>query len=164
MSYPPEAVQKCANLYARGHTHTRIEEEMQKEWPDWTRKNLYGENGWIEKHGFDDARERYQRRTKQLEIEAEQTTNEMLGELVAIRKQLYQDMQSNEQLSDPQKVYAYDKITRTLVQLLKADDATAAEGIDLDSNQLFQVLMKIPDVRDAIEKNRPQILKEIERV
>jgi len=167
VSYPQAAVDKCANLYARGLPHTQIEEEMRRDWPDWSRKNLYGENGWIEKYGFEDARRRYQERTKQLEQATEDATQEMLTELLQIRKSLYRDMKrpvgedGTEGAVDPQKIYAYNQVTRTLMQLLKSD-SQQVEPVSVDETQIWQVLNSIPEVKDVIEKNKKEIIKKIE--
>lgn|GEM_PF-4433537 len=163
MGYPQEAVQKCQNLYVRGVPHDRIEQEMRKDWPTWSRKNLYGDSGWIDRHGFEDARRRYRERVKAYEETAEQTTNEMLMEMIKLRKDLYNDMIAHEATADPQKIYAYDKVTRTLLQLLHADDGAPSDAVDLDNNQVFQLLMEIPEVKNAIEKNKKAILEKIER-
>src|SRR5437763_5061867 len=61
-AYPPEATEDCFQLYLRynGGQHDRIEQEMRRKWPMWSKQNLYtrgqGANqkiGWIEKYGWE---------------------------------------------------------------------------------------------------------------
>jgi hypothetical protein len=63
-TYNDEAIEKCAKLYLKfhGQQHERIEAEMRKVWPGWSKQNLYtrgkGANlkvGWIEKFGWEEA-------------------------------------------------------------------------------------------------------------
>lgn len=59
-SYPPEAIEKCQTLYLRhnGQSHDRIEKEMRRTYPGWSKQNLYSRGdkiGWIEKYGWDQA-------------------------------------------------------------------------------------------------------------
>jgi len=59
-SYPSEAIEACLQLYLRfnGQQHDRIEVEMRRTWPGWSKQNLYsrGEKiGWIEKYGWEAA-------------------------------------------------------------------------------------------------------------
>lgn len=59
-SYPSEAVEFCFELYLRfnGQNHERIERDMRKRFPAWSRQNLYSRGnkiGWIEKYGWDAA-------------------------------------------------------------------------------------------------------------
>lgn len=63
-SYNEEAVQECKRLYLlfNGQQHDRIQAEMRKRWPSWSKQNLYtrgkGSNfkeGWIDKFGWDKA-------------------------------------------------------------------------------------------------------------
>lgn len=164
MSYPPEAIAKAKGLYAQGCPHEHIEREMRKEWPTWTRKNLYGEDGWIERYGFDDARAEFQKQIQAHEQLAQQTSQDMLVELTALRKKLFEGMKGTEEneVPDPQKVYAYNQLTRTITQLLKIDDSSQAEAFDLDSNTLWQILMEIPEIEDVLKKKKKEIRKAIE--
>lgn len=63
-TYSDEAIEKCAQLYLKfhGQQHERIEAEMRKTWPGWSKQNLHtrgkGKNskiGWIEKFGWEAA-------------------------------------------------------------------------------------------------------------
>lgn len=63
-TYSDEAIEKCAQLYLKfhGQQHDRIEAEMRKTWPGWSKQNLktrgQGENlkiGWVEKFGWEEA-------------------------------------------------------------------------------------------------------------
>lgn len=62
--YSAEAIDQCLRLYLKfnGQQHARIEREMRKVWPGWSKANLYtrgkGKNqkiGWIEKYGWEKA-------------------------------------------------------------------------------------------------------------
>jgi hypothetical protein len=143
----------------------QIQEEMRKTpgCEQWDRKLLYGENGWIEKFGFEEAQRRYLERTQALEQMTEDATQDMLTELLQIRKSLYEDMKANNATADPQKIYAYNQVSRTLMQLLKNSDAQQQiEPVNIDETQIWQVLNSIPEVKDAIEKNKKEIIKKIE--
>jgi hypothetical protein len=63
-TYSDEAIEKCAQLFLKfhGQQHDRIEAEMRKTWPGWSKQNLKnrgkGKNekiGWIEKYGWEEA-------------------------------------------------------------------------------------------------------------
>lgn len=58
--YDIEAVTECEKLYLRfnGQQHDRIEHEMRRKWPGWSKQNLYSRGdkvGWIEKYGWESA-------------------------------------------------------------------------------------------------------------
>jgi hypothetical protein len=64
VKYPPEAVERCLRLYLRfnGGQYRRIEAEMRKLWPRWSRHNLLtrgkGDSripGWVEKYNWKEA-------------------------------------------------------------------------------------------------------------
>ncbi len=64
VKYSEEAIERCFQLYLKHHgqQHDRIEAEMRKLWPSWSKQNLYtrgkGKNrkdGWIERYGWDAA-------------------------------------------------------------------------------------------------------------
>lgn len=63
-TYSTEAVEEALHLFLKynGQQHDRIEAEMRRQWPGWSKQNLYtrgkGDNlkvGWIEKYGWDAA-------------------------------------------------------------------------------------------------------------
>lgn len=62
--YDNEAIQRCLELYLQfnGGQYDRIETEMRKEWPGWSKANLYskgkGKNrraGWVEMYCWKDV-------------------------------------------------------------------------------------------------------------
>lgn len=159
MSYTQEAILKCQNLYARGLPHTQIEAEMRKEFPTWSRKLLYGEGGWIDRYGFEDARRRYEERTRAFEQAAEDTAHEMIGELSKIRKNLYEDLKLDP--GNHSKIFAHEKVCNALIRLLRTSEQQV-EPVNIDDNQLWQILNSIPEMKAAIEANKAQILKAIE--
>ena len=64
LKYDDKAVEKCFGHYLRfnGQQHDLIESEMRKEYPGWSKQNLYTrgkdtnrKTGWVEKYGWDEA-------------------------------------------------------------------------------------------------------------
>jgi hypothetical protein len=59
--YSPEAIALCRKLYIQfGGNDKQIEKEMRKEYPSWSKQNLYAKGngsdsrlGWIVEHGFE---------------------------------------------------------------------------------------------------------------
>ncbi|HEX8500779.1 MAG TPA: hypothetical protein VF659_09320 [Pyrinomonadaceae bacterium] len=65
-SYNEEAVRECERLYLlfNGQQHDRVQAEMRKKWPSWSKQNLYTRGkgsdlkiGWIDKFGWEKALE-----------------------------------------------------------------------------------------------------------
>src|SRR5690349_16728193 len=97
-TYSEEAVKEAQRLYLlhNGQHHERIEREMRKKWPGWSKQNLYTRGkgrdqkiGWIDKYGFDEAlRIHLATRPEGLRTSAEQTFHE----IEEIRKRLYEEI------------------------------------------------------------------------
>jgi len=97
-SYPPEAVEDAQRLYLlfNGKQHDRIESEMRKKWPGWSKQNLITRGlgpdqkfGWIDKYGFDEALKIHlATRPEGLRTSAEQAFHE----IEEIRKRLYEEI------------------------------------------------------------------------
>lgn len=89
--YTPEAVEACFQFYLRfnGQQHDRIETEMRRTWPGWSKQNLYSRGnkiGWIEKYGWEAALK------QKLAISTEQGTltadEELIRDVEQIRKRV----------------------------------------------------------------------------
>lgn len=95
-SYPQEAVEEAHRLYLlyNGQQHDRIEAEMRKVWPGWSKQNLYtrgtGPNqkiGWIEKYGWGQT---LKEKIAQAQQSQARTSEEALfNEIEQIRKKLH---------------------------------------------------------------------------
>jgi hypothetical protein len=62
VKYGPDVIKFCLDLYLRfnGQSFDRIEKEMRKQWPNWSRQNLVTRGqkiGWIEQYGWEKALE-----------------------------------------------------------------------------------------------------------
>jgi hypothetical protein len=99
-AYSPEAIAEAQRLYLlfNGKQHDRIEQEMRKKWPGWSKQNLHTRGsgrdqkiGWIDKYGFDEAlRIHLATRPEGLRTSAEQAFHE----IEEIRKRLYEEIKT----------------------------------------------------------------------
>jgi hypothetical protein len=111
--YSPEAVQRCLELYLQfnGGQHDRIEVEMRKEWPGWSKSNLYdkgkGKNrkdGWISLYGWKHALEM----RLAMSSEGAATSAELLFlEIETVRRRLAKEMAAKGAKADKDLVYQH---------------------------------------------------------
>jgi len=91
-SYDEAAVEKCFRLYLRfnGQQHDRIEMEMRREYPSWSKQNLYTRGdkiGWIEKNGWERAlKEKFALALSNSTLTEEQA---LFSEIAQARKRLH---------------------------------------------------------------------------
>jgi hypothetical protein len=95
--YGPEAVEHCLRLYLKynGRHHERIEAEMRKLWPDWTKSNLYSrrgsKEGWIKKFNWEGALKLH---LAQKPLTTLNSAQQLVNEIEFIRKNLYAQITS----------------------------------------------------------------------
>lgn len=98
--YSTEAIEECQRLYLRfnGQHHDRIERQMRRTWPGWSKQNLYtrgaGANkkiGWIEKYGWEKSLKLHlASRPEGTLTSAEKVFNE----IEEIRKKIYEQIKT----------------------------------------------------------------------
>ena len=123
-SYPDEAIQNCQRLYLKfnGQQHDRIEAEMRKLWPGWSKQNLYtrgkGLNqkiGWIEKYGWEKALKLH------LDTRAEVTLTEsdqLFNEIAEIRKKIFEEIRAKGAKADKDLIYQHRAYTTLSINAL----------------------------------------------
>lgn len=115
--YDTEAWEYCKELYLRysGQQHDRIEREMRRKWPGWSKQNLYTrgngpglKDGWIDKFGWERALEIHlSQRSK-----ARGSDEEALAEVEEIRKKLYAQLKTQGTKYDRDLVYQHRDYTK----------------------------------------------------
>lgn len=123
--YPPEAVEKAFGLYLQlnGQNFDRIEREMRREFPGWTRQILFtrgaGEHyraGWIEKYGWEAALKIYlSTKGNNLLTSGER----LLAEVETIRERLFQQIVASG-VNNRDLVYQHDKYSQRSAEILAA--------------------------------------------
>ena len=122
--YDDEAIAHCLSLYLKfnGQQHDRIEREMRRKWPGWSKQNLYtrgkGSNlkvGWVEKYGWEEAlRLHLAARPKEALTAAEQ----IFLEIEAIRKKVYEQISAKGASFDRDLVYQHRDYTKLSIEAL----------------------------------------------
>jgi hypothetical protein len=146
-SYPPEAIDQCFQLYLRfnGQQHDRIENEMRRTWPGWSKQNLFnrGEKiGWIEKFGWELAlKEKIALANSGQAVTEEQA---LFNEIAQVRKRLH-DLIVTQGSKDRDVVYqhlAYCRLEINALAKLKG------AGLTFDSFVAFweRLLDWLPDM------------------
>jgi hypothetical protein len=150
-SYPDEAIQDCQRLYLKfnGQQHDRIEAEMRKTWPGWSKQNLYtrgkGPNqkiGWIDKYGWEKALSLHlATRVEATLTEAQQIFNE----ISAIRKKIFEEIKAKGARADKDLVYqhrAYTKLSIDALSKVGGGDHTLDSFV-----AMWEMLMEwLPDI------------------
>lgn len=123
-TYPAEAIEDALRLFLKynGQQHDRIEAEMRRTWPGWSRQNLYsrGEKiGWIEKYGWQQALK--DKIALASSSQAKTAEEALFIEIEQIRKRLHQKIRV-EGCADRDVVYqhlAYCRLGVTALASLK---------------------------------------------
>jgi hypothetical protein len=123
-SYPDEAIQDCQRLYLKfnGQQHDRIEAEMRKTWPGWSKQNLYtrgkGPNqkiGWIDKYGWDAALKLHlAARSEGSLTEAEQ----LFQEISEIRRKVFEQLKAAGAMAGRDLIYQHRDYTKLSIDAL----------------------------------------------
>jgi hypothetical protein len=149
--YDTEAVEHCLSLYLKfnGQQHDRIEQEMRKKWPGWSKQNLYtrgkGDNlkvGWVEKYGWERAlREHVASLGDKTRTVADQT----LHEINTIRKSLFEQIKSLGTKIDRDLVWQHCRYTKLA---LEAQAKLQGRGHTLDDFvAMWELLLEwLPDI------------------
>ncbi len=145
-SYDETAVDKCFRLYLRfnGQQHDRIEKEMQKEYPRWSKQNLYTRGdkiGWIEKNGWERAvKEKIACANSNQAVTEEQA---LFSEIAQARKRLHEKILAG--CVDRDVVYQHLAYCRLAVSALAK---LKGAGLTFDSFVAFweQLLDWLPDM------------------
>lgn len=130
-SYPPEAIEQCLRLYLKynGQQHTRIEKEMRRTWPGWSKQNLYsrGEKiGWIDKYGWEEALRLHLAQ----QPEARRTAaDKIFSEIDEIRKKIFGQIKVAGARADRDLIYQHRDYTKLSIDALNK----IGEGHNLDS-------------------------------
>ncbi len=129
-SYSPDAIEQCFRLYLRfnGQQHDRIEKEMRRHWPGWSKQNLFSRGdkiGWIEKHGWERAlREKIALASSSHAVTEEQA---LFLEISQTRKVLHTKISVKGQSIDRDAVYqhlAYCRLSIDAMARLKGTGLT----------------------------------------
>ncbi len=130
-SYSNEAVEGCLRLYLRfnGQQHDRIENEMRKTWPGWSKQNLYTRGkegsqqkiGWIEKYGWEAA-------LKQKLENASKTTaltsaEQLVREIEEVRKRIKQKIDALGAGADRDLIYQHRDYCKLSIDALTKVEA-----------------------------------------
>lgn len=122
--YSNEAVQRCQELYLlhNGGNYDRIELEMRKEWPGWSKGNLYnkgtGKNlrpGWVTLYGWKDLL----KLKASTSSEGAATSAELLFlEIETARRRLSKQLQALGAEADKDLVYQYRDFCKLSIDAL----------------------------------------------
>ncbi|HEV7377764.1 MAG TPA: hypothetical protein VGN95_23815 [Pyrinomonadaceae bacterium] len=123
-SYPDEAIQDCQRLYLKfnGQQHDRIQAEMRKTWPGWSKQNLYtrgkGPNqkiGWIDKYGFEEALRLH---LALRPTGAQGAAEKIFTEIEAIRKTLFEKVKTLGPKAERDLIYQHRDYTKLSIEAL----------------------------------------------
>jgi hypothetical protein len=146
--YTTEAIDHCADLYLRFNGDgVRIEKEMRKEWPSWSRTCLkssgkkgakYFREGWVEKYGWDNRL----KMAVALSGQRAATSAEILFlEIETHRRTLSQEIQKQGKNADRDLVYQHRDYCRLSVEALARLEAARNQLAGFTS--MFEDLLKI---------------------
>lgn len=146
-SYPPEAIEQCLQLYLRfnGGQYDRIEKEMRRTWPGWSRQNLTTRGdklGWIDKYQWERAlKEKIAAAASTQAVTEEQS---LFIEISQARKRLHEMIVAG-QGKDRDVVYQHLAYCRLSVQALAK---LKGAGLTFDSFVAFweQLLDWLPEL------------------
>jgi hypothetical protein len=148
-AYPAEAIEKCFRLYLRfnGGQWDRIEKEMRREWPGWSKQNLGNRGdklGWIEKYGWE-AGLKLHLATKP--AGARTSAETLFNEIEETRKKLFADLQALGGRQDRDLVYQYRDFCKLSIEALSK---VQGAGNTLESFVAFweRLLDMLPEISE----------------
>jgi hypothetical protein len=133
-SYTDEAIADCQRLYLKfnGQQHDRIEAEMRKTWPGWSRQNLYTRGkgpkqkiGWIDKFGWEKALQLH----LTTRVEKLPACEQIFREIDEIRKKIFTQIKVLGAKAERDLIYQHRDYTKLSIDALNKIGA----GQTLDS-------------------------------
>lgn len=128
-SYPDEAIQHCLRLYLKynGQQHDRIEADMRKLYPGWSKQNLYsrgkGKNeklGWIDKFNWEGALKIHLAKTP---LSALTAAEELVREVEEVRKALFARVKTSGAAPDKDLIYQHRDYCKLAIEAITKVEA-----------------------------------------
>lgn len=165
--YDAEAIQLCLSLYLRfnGQQHDRIQQEMRRTWPGWTKQNLYTRGkehnlkiGWIEKFGWEKALEIHLAQRTEARTSAEQA----VAEIEEIRRKLFEQLKAQGARYERDLVYQhrdYSKLYLDAVAKLRGETRTLDDFVAMWERLLDILAAVAPATLAELLKVDAQVLE-----
>lgn len=119
-TYPAEAIEGALHLFLKynGQQHDRIEAEMRKRWPGWSKQNLYsrGEKiGWIDKYGWEEALKLHLATRPETALTS---AERIFNETEEIRKRIYEEIKTLGAKADRDLIYQHRDYVKLSIDAL----------------------------------------------